>query len=603
MNLVEALETQLIKDPSRIAIRYLLGDDDREETLTCAQLRNKIIARAKDLKSKAGGKGATAVLIYTPSIDFVISFFACLYAGIIAVPSYPPIQRRLTNDLLRIELICRDSEAKMIIADSNSSKLIKTSIITENLKSFLSKFVPFSLGTNEEYILKNLPIIVTNEIEIEEKMDSKISTTDEPIAFIQYSSGSTGNPKGVVVTHENLMANILEISKKIRFTDKSVALSWLPHYHDMGLIGYTLAPLIHGNTIVLLSPFDYIEKPIRWLKAITKYRATITGAPNFGFELCLKALADSKNMDDLHLDLSSLDAVLCGAEPINADIPARVYEAWKKFGFKLDTFMPVYGLAEHTLLVTSSIKRRNPVIRVFNNAKLQNNILEESNEFYGDKVKKLISCGTAIDDHEVKIVDPETHEVLGERIVGEIWLRGKSVAKGYWNREEETEECFNAFTADGKGPYLRTGDLGFLIDSELFVYGRIKDLIIIHGKKFAPQDIEFSAQNAHPGVRRGNLAAFYVERNNEEKLILIAEVATHKYNLNFEEVSMAILKQVATDHEIALSEIVLVPPRTIFKTTSGKIKRGECKRAYLSGELKSVYAWKSISYEREKNYV
>ncbi len=592
-NFIQSIEKQLIKNPERVAMRYLIDGESREETLSRQQIRDKMLVRAKQFKASIG-EGQVAVLIYVPGLDFVVSFLACLYAGVIPVPTYPPVPQKLSHDLLRLELICRDCAAKAIIADGTSSKLIKLAVIKDGFKSFFTQLIKFDFGSNEkDIILKKILIIVTGACEDEVSGDKlELMSTSQKMAFLQYSSGSTGNPKGVVITHENLIINCQEMTKKVRSTQNSIGLSWLPHYHDMGLIGAILVPLSNGNEVILFSPLKYIENPIRWLKAITKYRPTHIMGASFGYELCLKKLAMAKAEDKVNLDLSSLEVVLCGAEPIDPKLPTKLFQALKKYGYKEEAFTPGYGLAEYTLLASLG-KPGKPCIKAFNLAQLQNHIVEVSTPADKVPVKELVSCGTSLDNHEIQIVDPVTRRIIAHKAIGEIWLKGKSVAQGYWHKEKESEETFNAYTADNQGPFLRTGDLGFLDDGEVYIYGRIKDIIIIRGKKYAPHDIEFSIQNAHPQIKGSSLVVFSVEHNNEEKIIVLAEV---KGELNYEEIYMAILKMVVNDHGIGISEIVLVKPKSIPKTISGKIQRHAGRQAYLNQTLPIVATWRSSAF-------
>lgn len=584
---IDFIEFQAYHHPGDIAYRFLYDDEGKEALLTYAELRAKAQTLAKLLKEKIPGT-ATAVLLYTPGPSFIIAFIACLYAGILAIPTYPPIPRRLTLNIIRLEKLCKDANPAIILADTASARLLNSALLKENCKGFLDKLLNLGLSVQEGLKLNKIPIFVTEGIEASYEDDFIPLVKDsKQIAYIQYSSGSTGHPKGILVTHENLLSNIAEILKVTGAHPQTTSLSWLPHYHDMGLIGFTLTYLINKLPIIQLSPFTFLQNPLFWLNAISRYKATVTGCPNFGLELCIRAI---NAHPEQNMDLSSLELFLCGAEPINSELPERFYEAFKPYGLKQSAFFPVYGLAEHTLMVSGGKKGDQAKVKNFDTGKLRKHeVAELSTEEAGTRI---VSCGKVIDNHEICIVDSNSLEPLNQDRVGEIWLKGPSVTKGYLNQIETTRESYEAYRNDGEGPYLRTNDVGFLHNNELYIFGRLKDVITIQGNKYAPQDIEFSAQMANDRVRKGNIAAFVVYINNYEHLVIVSEISDQATKGHHTEIMTSIRKAVARDFNLSMLEVVLIKPRTIPKTTSGKIQRNATKTAYLDNELEIIASWK-----------
>ena len=589
MFITDCLESHASENPTKCAYRFL--KEGKANELTYAQLRAKARALAHILNQKVA-PGGVALLLYTPGLDFIIAFLACLYAGIAAVPTYPPIARRLNIDIFRLEMICEDATPDIILADAAASKLLTAALFKENMKALLLKLIQLNRNATDTLTLDKTPLFVTEGIDSNEEYQAASHPHD--IAFIQYSSGTTSQPKGIMVTHENLQHNIESIRKLLQLHKKSTMLGWLPHYHDMGLIGFILSPLVSQAYAILLSPFEFTEKPLLWLQALTDYRATHTGSPNFGYELCLKVI---KQNLQAAFDLSNLELALCGAEPINSELPERFYEGLKGFGVKREVFFPVYGLAESTLLVAGGTKGRNPVVQTFDTPKLRHLIAEKTEEG-----SKLVGCGQSMDKHEILIVDPDTRAVQPEEHAGEIWLRGPSVTKGYWKKEQVTQEIYRAYTQEGQGPYLRTGDMGFFHEGELFFFGRIKDIILMRGKKYAPQDIESLVQSSHAGIRKGNVAAFSLFLDQTEQLVIVAE-KSDKVKADNQHIFDAIRSTVAIHFDLPLYAIVLIKARSLNKTTSGKIQRQGAKKSFMTNSLHQLDAWFSpVSQAGESLY-
>ena len=424
----------------------------------------------------------------------------------------------------------------------------------------------------------------------EESMGGASEKWDRPeingndIAFLQYTSGSTTTPKGVMVSHQNLIHNLNFIQESFGQTSESRTVIWLPPYHDMGLIGGILQPLFTGNPVTLIPHLMFLQRPIRWLEAITRFKATTSGGPNFAYELCLRKIKPEQR--EL-LDLSSWKVAFNGAEPINPKTLEQFSEIFAPCGFRRESFLTCYGLAESTLLVAGGPNDRLPVVKAFQKSALEVNRIISDFENTGD-AKVLVGCGRNFGGQLIRIVDPETGGLSSPDQIGEIWVSGPSVAKGYWNKPVETETAFRAYCeGTDEGPFLRTGDLGFLYEGELFVSGRLKNLIIIDGKNHFAHDIERTVQKAHPSICPVGCAVFSIEIEGTDKVIVIAEVRL-KLVESQAEIKKSIRKVVSEQHEVPIYEIKLIPPGTIPRTTSGKIRHFLCKKDYLSGTLKEI---------------
>ncbi|MDJ0582975.1 fatty acyl-AMP ligase [Crocosphaera sp.] len=557
-NFASLLKQRAIYQPSKTAYTFLSSGKTKESSLTY----EKLDRRARELGSilySLGLQGERALLMYTPGLDFVIAFFACLYAGVIGVPVYPP---KRNQSFHRLRAIIKDCDAKEILT---------TSTILGNLQKGLRDYPELHnfkfLGTDnlskpfrESY---NLP---------------EIRITEKDLAFLQYTSGSTGNPKGVIVTHENLLVNSADLDRGWQHNSDSVIVTWLPTFHDMGLIYGVLQPLYKGIPCYMMSPATFLQSPIRWLQAITRYKGTHSAAPNFAYELCARRITPEQKET---LDLSSWQMALNGAEPVRADVLDLFSQAFASCGFEPTAFCPGYGLAEATLKVTA-VRTREEInfCKVQTDALRENRVVEAHSEEENQQV--LVGCGRTEIDTEIVIVDPNTLTPCSKDEIGEIWVAGKTVAQGYWQREAETAKTFQATLANGEGPFLRTGDLGFLKDGELFVTGRLKDVLIIRGRNHYPQDIEMTVEQCHRALRPGYGAAFTVETEAKQRLVIVQEVErTYLRKINIKEVEEAIRKAVSQAHGLQVHDIVLIRPATILKTSSGKIQRSRCKEQFL----------------------
>ncbi|MGD9658393.1 MAG: AMP-binding protein, partial [Methylocystis sp.] len=541
-----------------------LGDGENESArLSFAELDSRARAIAAHIQERIQ-QGERALLLYPPGLEYIEAFFASLYARVIAVPAYPPSGRHLQ----RLESIFSDAAPVAIMT-------------TQTLRE---KFVAAAETT---FRAEGLEWIATNQIVAGAENWRPVAIEPEELAFLQYTSGSTGNPRGVMVTHGNLLANQALIKESFDHNESSTLVGWLPLYHDMGLIGNILQPLYVGATAVLMSPMAFLERPVRWLQAISKYRAHTSGGPNFAFDLCVRKIDEAEKRE---LDLSCWRIAFSGAEPVRASTLERFAMQFRACGFDSKSFYPCYGLAEATLVVTAPTGRRAPQLRRVDRAALEENRAKVGQP---DNSVSMVGCGRAWPDHDVAIVDPSALEPCAEGKVGEVWVAGPSVAQGYWRQPSATERSFHALL-EGRSTrrFLRTGDLGFIEGGELYITGRLKDLVIIAGRNYYPQDFELAIEEQVEETRPGCCAAFSAPMGEEEALVVIAEPQRGQLSLLRDSGSQALFRKIrevlTTECGAAPQEIVLVRPGSIPKTSSGKIRRAECRRSYLDGALDVV---------------
>jgi len=576
--IVDLLRQRAAYRPHDRAFTFLLDGENEELHLTYAELDRKARAVGAWL-AHSGMAGKRVLLLYPSGLDFIAAFMGCLYGGAIAVPAYPPRKNRSVE---RIEAIASDADASVALTT----------------RDVLDRFDGLRATAPS---LENLVWKVDNELDVAwADRWSRPDIDGDTLAFLQYTSGSTGTPKGVMLSHENLLHNSLRIMQAFEITRSQSGVFWLPSFHDMGLIGGILVPLYGGKFNVLMSPVAFLQKPLRWLQAISRYRATISGGPNFAYELCVRKTTPEQRAT---LDLSSWSLAFNGAEPVRAETLDAFAEAFAPCGFRREAFYPCYGLAESTLMVTGGMKFEPPVIRSFDAVSIDNGaaVARPANT---SGVRRLVGSGRELDGQDVLIVDPQTCEALPPGRVGEIWVSGPSVAQGYWNRPDASAETFGAMLVQPElapaaravakwrpnaGPYLRTGDLGFFDDGELFVTGRLKDLIIVRGRNHYPQDIEHAVEDACGLVRAGSIAAFAVDVEGRERVVVVAELERGRRDpAEIASAFEAIRRRLATEHELAVEAIVLVRPNSVPKTSSGKIQRHACKRQFLEGSLEVV---------------
>ncbi len=591
-SLVELLRWRAFQQPEQRIYSYLTDGETEGPHLTYEALDLQARAIGALLQSYHAS-GERALLLYPAGLEFISAFFGCLYAGVIAVPLPPPNMAQPQRTLPRFRNIVNDAQPTLVLTTS----------------SILAKVE--SLFTQAPGLRKLRWLATDRPIDGAEEEWRDPAATVKTLALLQYTSGSTANPKGVVVTHENLLENSAHISRAFEIASDAVSVMWLPVFHDMGLTNGIIQPLYGGRQCVLMPPQSFLQRPARWLQAISKYEATISGGPNFSYEMCSRKVTPEQREG---LDLSSWKLAYNGAEPVRADTLKRFAETFASCGFRASSFYPCYGLAEATLLVSGGLVKDEPILRTMQVSELEHNhngIAETSDRRVN--VRTLVGCGHAVADTRVVIVNPESLTACAPDEVGEIWVSAPSVADGYWNRPEETGLTFHAYLADTReGPFLRTGDLGFLGDGELFVTGRLKDLIIIGGRNLYPQEIELTVQQSHPAVRPACCAAFSVEVADEERLIVAAEVEPryaskrHSANgngngngnlhphtnghlpLDVDAMVRAIRRAVAEEHDVRVHAVLLLRAGTLPMTSSGKLQRGACQAGFLDGTLASL---------------
>ncbi len=565
-SLAQLLQWRANESPDRVAYRFV-GEDESVQEMTYGELD----AQARAVAAALMGAGVAAsrqpaMLLYAPGPDYVVGLFGCFYAGVPAVPAFPPEQARLTRSLPRLATIIDDAVAGAVLTTSDIGVLLEDWLATT---------------------ARSPRVIVTDRLApgadvLTPPADPKL------LALLQYTSGSTSQPRGVMLTHANLIDNCRDIARAFGLHDNSSGALWLPPYHDMGLIGGVLSPLLSGIQVSLMSPMTFLRRPLAWLRMISRYRATIAGGPNFAYELCVRRASDA----DLEtLDLSSLELTFTGAEPIRSETLLRFAERFERCGFRAKSFYPCYGLAEGTLFVTG-VKP----LGGWRSLTIARDALElrgvarpaDTNE----PSRSLVSCGTPGPNTQVIIANPATAEPLAEGAVGEIWIDSPCVAEGYWRRPEETATTFGATTREGVGPYLRTGDLGFIQNGELFIAGRMKDLIVINGRNYHPVDIERVCEAAVEGLRHNCGAAFSVEdqATATERLVVVYEVQAGN-QAREAAIIEELRKAVSLELSVPPYAVVLVRPRSIPKTSSGKVQRWLTRRQFLAGELLERARW------------
>ncbi|MGZ5050157.1 MAG: amino acid adenylation domain-containing protein [Methylobacter sp.] len=560
-SLVELLRQRAERHAQRMAYIFLENGEHPAESLTYGELD----VRARQLAAKLqeqGLSGARAVLLYPPGLDYIVAFFACLYAGVIAVPAYPPSNGR---HMPRLRAIVDDSRAALILG-------------TQHVAETVHRF-----GGGFDLLDKNW--LITDRIDADSDAWRMPELRGDGIAFLQYTSGSTGNAKGVIVSHGNLMTNQRLIKQRFGHDERSTVVGWLPLYHDMGLIGNVMQPLYCGASAVLMSPMAFLEKPVRWLQAISDYQAHTSGGPNFAYELCARKITDEQKAE---LELGGWRLAFNGAEPVNPATMERFAAAFARCGFNRRAFYPCYGLAEATLLATGGDIDAEPTVAAFCQDDLQQGQARRMAETVG-VTRQLVGCGSIDADsgQKLRIVDPETGELCREGKIGEIQLSGPSISHGYWQNPEATGQAF----IDESEPWrwLRTGDLGFIDGGELFVSGRLKDLIIIRGRNYYPHDLEYAVETATDALVAGATAAFSVAGDDGEKLVVLAELKRNRlrqpdYLAEF----AAIRSRLAEECGIQADTVVLLKPGAVLKTSSGKIRRTACREAFERQQLKVV---------------
>lgn len=550
------------------ALVFLKDGEEPDGRVPYGELDRRLRAIAAGLQ-RSSSPGDRVLLVYPPGIEYVLGFLGCIYAGLIPVPAYPPHPARLERMLPRLRAVAADAQANFVLSLTALAPLFETLELGEAGRS------PQLLFSDE---LENSPA----------EDWTAPSREPESVAFLQYTSGSTGNPKGVILHHRHVLLNIEMFSEAYELTDQTSLVTWLPPYHDMGLIGCILGPLVAGGTSVMMSPESFLRRPVRWLEAISRYGSNVTGGPNFAYELCLNKVTAA---DRSRLDLSTWAHAINAAEPIRASTLVRFTEVFADCGFAAHAMQPTYGLAEGTLLVsTSHYRAERSIVELDNDALADGRVAAAAP---GRRSTAVISCGQPAGDFVVAITDPATGERCAEDRVGEIWLSGSSVAAGYWQRPAETAQTFEAqLPGEPERRYLRTGDLGFMRDDEAVIAGRLKDLLIIAGRNHHPHDIERTVESLDARLRPGCGAAFTVDDPKREHLVVVHEVSGAR-EADGDLLLGEIRRAVNEEHQLVVDAVVLIAPRTIPKTSSGKVQRGTSRQDFLDGRLDIVADWRS----------
>lgn len=586
--LVDMLRWRAVRQPQQRAYTYLVDGETEGGHLTFGELdrQSRIIAAMLQHRKASGER---VLLLFPTGLEFIAAFFGCLYAGAIAVPLPPPNHAQPQRTLPRLRSIVNDARPLLALTISSIvSKIEGLLILSPNLRKF--------------------DWIATDSDTAQSEPDWRSPDVDgKTLALLQYTSGSTAIPKGVMISHSNLLKNSAFIDSVFDLPSEITSVTWLPAFHDMGLTNGIIQPLYKGRNCYLMSPQSFLQRPVRWLQAISRSKATISGGPNFAYELCARKITEEQREG---IDLSTWRVAYNGAEPVRAETMKRFAETFAPCGFKRSSFYPSYGLAEATLMVSGESLKEKMLQTVEVCALEQNRVVEVSDQEHN--VRTLVGCGGPMLDTKIVIVNPEALTTCPTDVVGEIWVSGPSITVGYWNKREESERTCRAFLSDtGEGPFLRTGDLGFLRDGELFITGRLKDLIIIDGRNLYPQEIELTVQQSHPAVRPACCAAFSVDVADEERLIVAAEVEPHylpnrqptngngngnsngasrtnsygRLTLDVNGMIRTIRRAVAEEHDVRVHAVLLLRAGSIPKTSSGKLQRRACQARFLDGTL------------------
>nr|VFK27700.1 MAG: Acyl-CoA synthetase (AMP-forming)/AMP-acid ligase II [Candidatus Kentron sp. MB]VFK35522.1 MAG: Acyl-CoA synthetase (AMP-forming)/AMP-acid ligase II [Candidatus Kentron sp. MB]VFK75716.1 MAG: Acyl-CoA synthetase (AMP-forming)/AMP-acid ligase II [Candidatus Kentron sp. MB] len=594
--LVELLRRRAKDQPHKTAYTFLKDGEVEDGSLTYAQLENQARAIAARLQS-ISAPGERALLLYHAGLDFIAAFFGCLYAGVIAVPTYPPRRNR------------PDARFTAIALDAQASVVLTTAEVLSELEARLTEIPE----------LRNLHWLATDGPDLDAPLSWQMPDIDgDTLAFLQYTSGSTGTPKGVMVSHGNLAHNLEYIMRGGELGSSDTGLFWLPTYHDMGLVNGVISPVYTGIHNILIAPAAFLQRPSRWLRAISRYRVTYSGGPDFAYDLCVEKIRPE---DCDGLDLSHWRCAFNGAEPVRKETLDRFTAKFEPYGFRREYFYPCYGLAEVTVAATGPLVADEPIVFEADEDQLKRHLAVESSKGHGN-VKYLVGSGHAWPGMEIVIVDPETSLQCPSGTIGEIWIRGESVAQGYWNRPEETEQTFHACLASASAseePFLRTGDLGFLKDGELFIAGRRKDLVIIHGQNHYPQDIELTVERALDFVKPNGCAATSVTVDEQERLVMVVEAnrelirhikavrrqqgpSSGKRSEQSASVRDALDRKIGSiaaktreavvrEHEISLYALAFVEPRSFPLTSSGKVQRHACRALFQEKSDKVLFFW------------
>lgn len=564
-NLIQLLELRAEYHPDRTAYQFLTFKDEIDPKFSFRELFIESRRVAGALLDAGANKGDRALLLYPPGIHFYSAMFGCMMAGVIGVPLYPPKRNRSDR---RLESVSKNTKASFFLSTD--------------------QYVSIHANTQSELFLGDQGVwIATDTLENELLPLSDIYyPKGNDLLYLQYTSGSTSEPKGVKMSNDNVLLCIKDLHRLYGHGPEGCTVNWLPHFHDLGLILGNLVPLYWGHTTILISPADFVHQPFRWLKAITDFKGTGTAAPNFAYQMCVDKITEDQIKE---LDLNHLQFAMIAAEPNRKETIESFLNKFEPVGFRRNVFSPAYGQAESTLNITAIDREEVPsYIYLDKNAMLEGRLEILTDD--SPKATALVGTGWVSDEQEIVIADTKTDAALGDLQEGEIWLRGPLVGNGYWNHPEKEKETFHAYTSNTKeGPFLRTGDLGFTKDKQLYITGRVKDLIIIRGLNYYPQDLEYASQISHEALHIDSGAAFSIEVDGEEKLIIAQELnRNYIRNYDADEIYTSIRKAISEEFGVQVYQIVLTMPTSTLKTSSGKIQHTAMKEAYLNDELKVI---------------
>jgi acyl-CoA synthetase (AMP-forming)/AMP-acid ligase II len=584
----DLLQARAAEQPSQTAFTWLGNTVDQDVSISYAELDFRARAVAAVLQ-REGPAGERALLVFLPGLDFLGALFGCFYAGWIAVPAYPPPPRTQPAD--RIRSVARDAQPLVALTSAALLQPLRTRLsddpdlgqlhwraIDGDPRPEPNPWRPAAVPSHPDPNPWRPSATTYPKRNAVSPSGPVMSASD--VAVLQYTSGSTAAPRGVMLTHANLLHNAAQIERRfdVQRTPASQGVIWLPPYHDMGLIGGILEGVYAGFPIALMAPVAFLQRPRRWLEAITRTRATISGGPNFAYDLCVDRIPPA---DRAGLDLSSWTVAFNGSEPVRASTLRRFSEAFGPCGFHEAAFYPCYGLAEATLMVAGGRAAEPPVVM-----KLEDD-------------RRIVGCGRAIDDQRLLIVDPTTRSPSANGLPGEVWVTGPSVAAGYWRQPDLTQTVFQALPSPPTDTaYLRTGDLGFLdAEGELFITGRIKAVLIVGGRKIQAEDIEATLASGRPDIRPGGVVALSTDSGGQEQLVVVCETPKQLPVTELPGLVRSIRTQIAEAHQLPVSAVLLTRPGGIPRTSSGKVRRSACREAVLDGSLATLYEWRLQPYD------